>query len=121
MSTTQRLVPSNQCLTAATLDTSLAPQIRTDAETKAQVKLKFVNLNGNEVVVTRSLVLTQKKSTMTQKTLESAIVTKDAVTGEMISTTSRCMDVDTEIPNQLGVSRAILENVIFVHQEESNW
>lgn len=25
------------------------------------------------------------------------------------------------MPKQLGVSKAILENVIFCHQEESNW
>lgn len=34
---------------------------------------------------------------------------------------SRCSDLDDEIPRLLGVSKAILENVIFCHQEESNW
>lgn len=29
--------------------------------------------------------------------------------------------MDEEVPYLLGVSRAILENVIFCHQEESNW
>lgn len=29
--------------------------------------------------------------------------------------------MDDEIPRLLGVSKAILENVIFCHQEESNW
>jgi DNA repair protein RAD50 len=29
--------------------------------------------------------------------------------------------LDAEIPTQMGVSRAILENVIFCHQEESLW
>ncbi len=29
--------------------------------------------------------------------------------------------MDAEIPTQMGVSRAILENVIFCHQEESLW
>lgn len=29
--------------------------------------------------------------------------------------------MDEEVPLLLGVSRAILENVIFCHQEESNW
>ena len=29
--------------------------------------------------------------------------------------------MDEEVPLLLGVSKAILENVIFCHQEESNW
>jgi len=29
--------------------------------------------------------------------------------------------MDTEIPHLLGVSRAVLENVIFCHQEDSYW
>ena len=37
----------------------------------------------------------------------------------MLST--KCADLDTEIPRLLGVSKAILDNVIFCHQEESNW
>jgi DNA repair protein RAD50 len=38
-----------------------------------------------------------------------------------VSISSRCADLDNEIPNHLGVSKAILENVIFCHQEEANW
>lgn len=33
----------------------------------------------------------------------------------------RCADMDREIPALMGVSKAVLENVIFVHQDESNW
>jgi DNA repair protein RAD50 len=29
--------------------------------------------------------------------------------------------MDAEVPRLMGVSKAILENVIFCHQEESNW
>ena len=29
--------------------------------------------------------------------------------------------MDAEIPNLLGVSKAVLENVIFCHQEDSYW
>ena len=34
---------------------------------------------------------------------------------------TKCSEMDEEVPLLLGVSRAILENVIFCHQEESNW
>jgi len=33
----------------------------------------------------------------------------------------RCVDVDKVVPQHMGISKAILENVIFVHQEEANW
>eukprot|EP01129_Flabellula_baltica_P008396 TRINITY_DN3329_c0_g1_i5.p1 TRINITY_DN3329_c0_g1~~TRINITY_DN3329_c0_g1_i5.p1 ORF type:complete len:909 (-),score=235.71 TRINITY_DN3329_c0_g1_i5:1193-3526(-) len=33
----------------------------------------------------------------------------------------RCGDLDKELPELMGVSRAILQYVIFCHQEESNW
>lgn len=29
--------------------------------------------------------------------------------------------MDREIPALMGVSKAILENVIFVHQDDANW
>lgn len=34
---------------------------------------------------------------------------------------TKCSELDEEVPRQLGVSKAILENVIFCHQEDSNW
>ena len=33
----------------------------------------------------------------------------------------RCVDIDKAVPQHMGISKAILENVIFVHQEEANW
>ncbi|KAF6166423.1 hypothetical protein GIB67_034974, partial [Kingdonia uniflora] len=33
----------------------------------------------------------------------------------------RCADMDREIPALMGISKAILENVIFVHQNDANW
>ncbi|CAA7017908.1 unnamed protein product [Microthlaspi erraticum] len=33
----------------------------------------------------------------------------------------RCADMDKEIPALMGVLKDILENVIFVHQDESTW
>jgi DNA repair protein RAD50 len=40
---------------------------------------------------------------------------------QTFSITSRCADMDAELPLHLGVPKAILDNVIFCHQEESNW
>lgn len=88
---------------------------------KAQVKLKFKNVNQQSMVACRSIQLTQKKTKLEQKTLENLLLSTDPETGSQISLSSRCADLDIEIPHQLGVSTAILENVIFCHQEDSNW
>lgn len=42
-------------------------------------------------------------------------------TKQRTSLSTKCAELDEEVPKQLGVSRAILDNVIFCHQEESNW
>lgn len=107
------------------------------------MRLKFRDVSGQPMIATRSLQLTQKKTKTEMKTLESLLVTKDPITGEVrvcsrnrlyalfifailylmkqVSLSSRCADLDTEMPHNLGVSFAILENVIFCHQEDANW
>ena len=58
-------------------------QVAREAEVKAQIKLKFRNVNGRSMVCTRSMMLTQKKATVSQKTLEGVLLTKDPETGEV--------------------------------------
>lgn len=67
-------------------------------------------------MVTRSLQLTQTKAKQTLKTLESLLATVDPASGEQVSISSRCAQLDNEMPFHLGVSKAVLQNVIFCHQ-----
>ena len=85
----------------------------------AQVKLSFNGTSGARMVATRSLSLTVKKTTRQQKTLEGQLLMiKD---GERTSISSRVAELDQILPQYLGVSKAILDNVIFCHQDESLW
>ncbi|CAF4021592.1 unnamed protein product [Rotaria sordida] len=61
-----------------------------------------------------------KKTNISLRTLESVIIRED-INGEPIQITSKCIERDREMITAFGVSTAILENVIFCHQEESNW
>ncbi|KAI8818612.1 AAA domain-containing protein [Fimicolochytrium jonesii] len=97
------------------------PKLAHETEVKAQIKLRFKNVNQREMVCTRSMSLVQKKTGVTQKTLESLLLTKDPETGESHSLSTKCAELDTEVPLQLGVSKAILESVIFCHQEDTFW
>ena len=85
----------------------------------AQVKLSFKSTSGAKMVATRSLQLTVKKTTRAQKTLDcQLLMVKD---GERTAISSRVAELDMILPQYLGVSKAILESVIFCHQDESLW
>ncbi|GAA5908969.1 hypothetical protein JCM8208_007130 [Rhodotorula glutinis] len=103
------------------------PTIAGVNEVKAQVKLRFNNSRKEKMLVERRLQVTKKKGTATglsMKTLEGTISFADpeGVDKRKRQTLStKCANIDEEVPAQLGVSKAILQNVIFCHQEESNW
>lgn len=84
-----------------------------------QVKLAFTNTNGAQMICTRSMQYTLKKIGGTFKSLEGQLMVMDNGVRQTIST--RCADLDAQMPLYLGVSRAVLDNVIFCHQEESLW
>lgn len=93
----------------------------TDAtEVKAHIKLRFQNRSDQTCVAVRSLQVLKKRTKMEFKALEGVLRTTNNV-GEKVSISLKCTDMDKILPDNLGVSPAILENVIFCHQEESNW
>ncbi|KAJ6613278.1 P-loop containing nucleoside triphosphate hydrolase protein [Mycena sp. CBHHK59/15] len=101
------------------------PKMANEKEVKAQVKLRFHAANGARMLAVRNLSVSVKKTAgLTMKTLESilALAENDSDKGGkrgVIST--KCAEMDAEIPQLLGVSKAVLENVIFCHQEDSYW
>lgn len=99
--------------------TTYTSQLCGEKEVLAQVKLAFKATTDAKMVLTRSLQLTVKKTTRSMKTLEGQLV--KIVNGERTSISSRVAELDQIIPQYLGVSPAILEFVIFCHQDESLW
>ena len=77
--------------------------------------MRFTNRAGASMVVVRSMELTQKKSTMSFKALDGILRTFDPQTGERISMSHKCTELDRQIPLLLGVSKPILEHVVFCH------
>lgn len=72
------------------------------------------------MVTIRSMEVQQKKTTMTFKQLD-GVLRCQAEDGSRQSLTHKCTELDKQIPTYLGVSKAVLEHVIFCHQEEANW
>jgi DNA repair protein RAD50 len=116
------------------------PKMANEKEVKAQVKLRFHAANGKRMLAVRNLSVSQKKAGgLTMKTLENILALDTGSEGGKVSGSSatairtliidiqravistKCAELDTEIPNLLGVSKAVLENVIFCHQEDSYW
>ncbi|NXF06396.1 RAD50 protein, partial [Smithornis capensis] len=95
------------------------PKVAHETDVRAQIRLLFQDVNGERVAVQRAMVCSQKGKTPEFKTLESVITRTRH--GQKVSVSSKCAEVDREMISALGVSKSVLNNVIFCHQEESNW
>eukprot|EP00917_Polyrhabdina_sp_WS-2016_P016476 GHVP01035607.1.p1 GENE.GHVP01035607.1~~GHVP01035607.1.p1 ORF type:complete len:1055 (-),score=284.46 GHVP01035607.1:141-3305(-) len=101
------------------------PKILGVPEVKGQIRLKFQTLDDKEISTTRSFQLTNSKdskgkSKVQFKALETAlkVLTTD---GQESNISQRCADMDNQIPMLMGISKPILEHVVFCHQEDSTW
>eukprot|EP00775_Hariotina_reticulata_P006345 gene6345-6579_t len=97
------------------------PKVAGETEVKAQIKLRLRASTQMPFVVVRSFQSVQKKATLQFKSLDATLQTYNKVSQKKEAITYRCADINTMVPSLMGVSKAVLDNVIFVHQEESNW
>lgn len=97
------------------------PKISSETETRAKIRLQFGNTVGDRFVVNRQFVLTCKTNGKQEfKTVEQSLQ-KTTAAGERETTAHRCADINKLVPQVMQVTKPILENVIFVHQEDSLW
>lgn len=95
------------------------PKLLGTYDVKANIKLVFYNINNQKMTIQRTLQGIQKKSGLTQKSLETNL---SVIQGnETINISNKLSTIDTQMGHFLGVSNALLQNIIFCHQEESNW
>ncbi|TIA89934.1 hypothetical protein E3P99_01838 [Wallemia hederae] len=98
------------------------PKLAAEMEVKAQVKLRFTSTSKQTLTVTRNLQATQKKTSgLSSKTLEATLQSIDPTTNKRNAISSKCAAIDNDLPIFIGASKAVLDNVIFCHQEDSNW
>ncbi|KAK7743496.1 DNA repair protein rad50 [Cytospora paraplurivora] len=83
--------------------------------------LTNMSTDGKKYTVSRQLEVTLlKNGNRSMKTLETALQ-EIGPNGEKSTTSSRVAAIDELVPHYLGVSPAILDAVIFCHQDESLW
>ncbi|KAA8491395.1 DNA repair protein RAD50 [Porphyridium purpureum] len=97
------------------------PSVSDEVETKALIRLEFQDALNHKFFIKRKLQLSNRGARPEFKTVENVISTLMRNTGRKEIMSSRCVDVNEIAPQLMGVSRAVLDNVIFVHQDESLW
>ena len=105
---------------AALNEATRLPPSSSALQVKAQIKLRFVGANKKHAVVNRSFSLTQKPSKREYKAFEAALRTVGA-DNVQTCVSFKCADLNKLVPEMMGVSTAVLESVVFVHQEDSCW
>ena len=89
------------------------------ASIKGKLKLSFTSTSAKKIVAVKLFQLTQKaKGKREYKQLDSVLKTTGS-DGKEITLSHKCSDMEKLVPNLLGVSKSILDLVIFCHQEES--
>lgn len=96
------------------------PKILNKCETRAAIKLKFYACNQKPILAMRGFQLTSTSKKSEFRKIEQSLKCKSE-TGEDIIVNHNCAEIDKQITELLGVSKAVLENVIFCHQESSLW
>eukprot|EP00911_Craspedida_sp_UC1_P002208 UC1_evm1s1687 len=86
------------------------------AGVEARLRMSFTDCFGEHVKVFRSVkAATTKSGNVSQKTLANTLMINDKTID------SKCSDINAQMEIHLGVDKAVLSNVIFCHQEDSNW
>lgn len=92
----------------------------------AEIKLGFISVGSKLMTVTRNMQLNRKRAargaTLTSNTFKSlegqlAVIAD----GTKTSYSTKNLELDTRVPMYLGASKAVLEYVIFCHQDDSLW
>ncbi|KAI5179872.1 DNA repair protein RAD50, partial [Pancytospora epiphaga] len=96
------------------------PAIAGQIDTKAEIKLRFINNSDKHISCCRILQVFQRGGKQVQKTLETNLYQETGGDGAFLIST-KLTEIDQLIPEHLGVSQPLLDSVIFCHQEESTW
>lgn len=107
------------------------PTIADRLVVNAEIKLGFVSVDGKPMTVTRNMQLNRKRvgrgatsgtgvgGANTFKSLEGQLAV--VARGEKTAISTKNAELDTRVPLYLGASKAVLEYVIFCHQDDSLW
>ena len=105
------------------------PKVKSSNDTNASIRLQFTTAEKKKIETSRNFKLqykTSKAKGVTKQALSYSVHNTTLTTvgsdGTRTAISFRTQDdVNQAIPGLMKISKAILENVIFVHQEDANW
>ncbi|XP_013113614.2 DNA repair protein RAD50 [Stomoxys calcitrans] len=100
------------------------PKIFNLTDVLGQIKLEVRNVQGARLSICRSMKLGMRRGKITFETLDATLnyLNDDGDGKKAIDSISkRCADVDLVMSQFMGVSKAIINNVLLCHQEDSSW
>lgn len=101
------------------------PLISNKMNIRGKIDVLLNNYNNKRIGISRSYNLfyskdKNKKVKHTFRALDNNIIIKKEK-GDDLIITNKCVDINNHIPKLMGVSKALLENVIFCHHDENLW
>ncbi|KAL4469332.1 hypothetical protein ABPG72_005968 [Tetrahymena utriculariae] len=98
------------------------PRLIGSNESQGSISLIFKAINQKQILVRRLFqVKKEKNGKFIFDSKDATIKVRDKTTGKDISVDHKCLEIEKQVPQLLGVSKAVFENVIFCHQDESLW
>lgn len=76
--------------------------------------------NGNRITICRSARVSKKGQKYQFKTLD-ATITIEAPNAKEVNVSKKNADATADMCDAMGVSKAIINDVLFCHQEDANW
>ncbi|GFE55053.1 DNA repair rad50 [Babesia ovis] len=94
-----------------------------EREVRAQITLSVETHNKDMVHATRKYSIIRDKSMPNKSTFKAGetLMRVRPVDGEETSVGMKPSDLDNSLPSIMGLSKALIDSVIFCHQDESNW
>ncbi|SOV12373.1 DNA repair protein RAD50, putative [Plasmodium sp. gorilla clade G2] len=101
------------------------PLISNKMNIRGKIDVLLNNYNNKRIGISRSYNLfyskdKNKKVKHTFRALDNNIIIKKEK-GDDLIITNKCVDINNHIPKLMGVSKALLDNVIFCHHDENLW
>nr|PVC53932.1 DNA repair protein Rad50 [Theileria orientalis] len=93
------------------------------SEVKSSIKMTFSSHNNETIAASRSYCISNDKYDPKKLTFKATDSTLDITSadGNLRTLSLKSTQMDTTVPSYMGMSRALLDNVIFCHQDENNW
>lgn len=78
------------------------------------------SVNGTRITICRSAKVSKKGQKYQFKTLD-ATLTFEPLDGKEVNVSKRNADATNDMCDAVGVSKAVINDVLFCHQEDANW